>query len=170
MSKITLQLGLISLLLFLTTCKTTQLAQTTNKQIQLSERLEKIKMTDLNGKAITLHKYAGKPVMLNFWATWCGPCVSEMASLEEVYRQFKNDMVILAVSTEDLSKIQDFKKKQQLSFEFARLDIEYLDAYVVKLPTTMLINSAGQMISEEEGMRIWTDYNNLEKVKSLAKQ
>jgi len=137
--------------------------------VQLSERLGKIKMTDLKGRPLTLHQFVGKPVFLNFWATWCRPCVSEMQSIEEVYQQFKNDVVFLAVSNEEPEKIRDFLEKNKFSFAFARLDMAYIDAYIVTMPTTMLIDAAGNLVAEEEGFRVWTQYNNLEKIKALAK-
>lgn len=127
-------------------------------------------MTDLKGQPFTLHKFNGKAVFLNFWATWCKPCINEMASMETLYQQYKNDIVFLAVTTEDLAKIKSFRQQQNLSFDFARLDITYLDAYVIKLPTTLLINHKGELVQEEEGMRIWTQYNNLEKIKALVKR
>lgn len=54
------------------------------------------------GKEIQLRDYRGKPVLLNFWATWCVPCREEMPELEEVYRGHKgNGLVVLAVSVDD---------------------------------------------------------------------
>ena len=137
--------------------------------IQLDERLEKIKMTDLKGKPFSLHQLAGKPVFLNFWATWCRPCVSEMQSIEEVSRQFKDEIVFLSVSPEDIAKIKAFQQDQKFSFDLAQLNIDFIDAYVIALPTTLLINRKGELVAEEEGLRIWTQPNNLEKLKALAK-
>ena len=139
-----------------------------DQAFSLSERLEKIKMTDLDGRAFTLRNLAGKPVFLNFWATWCGPCKSEMASIQTVSRQLNEDIVFLAVSSEDPAKIRAYLEKQAFSFEVAHLDIPYIEAYVVTLPTTLLIDRNGRLVSEEEGFRIWTDYTNLEKLKALA--
>ncbi|MFN0035279.1 MAG: TlpA family protein disulfide reductase [Saprospiraceae bacterium] len=140
------------------------------KPSSMSERLAKIKMTDLDGLPLTLRDFAGKPVFLNFWATWCGPCVSEMKSIEDASKQFKDDIVFLAVSTESPALIQSFAKKHKLSFKFARLDISYLDAYVVVLPTTMLIDANGQLVAEEEGFRVWNDPSSIQKLRSLAKK
>ncbi len=150
-------------------CHAPRVSQPVPPSVQLSERLEKIKMTDGKGRPLTLHDLAGKPVFLNFWATWCRPCVSEMQSVEEVYEQFKNDIVFLAVSNEDPDKIRSFQEANKFSFQFAHLDIGYIDAYIINLPTTLLIDPAGRLVSEEEGLRIWTQYNNLEKLKALAK-
>lgn len=150
-------------------CHTGRPARSAAPAVQLDERLEKIKMTDLKGRPMSLHQFVGKPVFLNFWATWCRPCVSEMQSIEEVYQQFKSDIVFLAVSNEEPEKIRAFLDKNKFSFSFARLDMAYIDAYIVTMPTTMLLDAAGNLVAEEEGFRVWTQYNNLEKLKALAK-
>ena len=160
---------LLLVVLLTASCNTGRPAQSPAPSVQLSERLDKIKMTDLKGRPLTLHTLTGKPVFLNFWATWCGPCVSEMRSIEAVYQQFKNDIVFLAVSNEEPAKIRSFLDRHQFSFEFARLEIAYIDAYIVTMPTTMLIDAGGNLIAEEEGFREWTQFNNLEKLKALAK-
>lgn len=134
------------------------------------ESLAKIKMTDLDGKPLALKDFAGKPVFLNFWATWCGPCVSEMKSIEAASKQFKDDIVFLAVSNEPPALIKSYLTKNKLSFRFAQLSVSYLDVYVVALPTTMLIDSNGQLVEEEEGFRNWSSPDSIEKLKLLAKK
>ncbi len=140
------------------------------KPSNFSERLAKIKITDLEGKSVNLQDFAGKPIFLNFWATWCGPCVSEMGSIEKVSQQFKDDIVFLAVSNESPSLIKSYLKKNKFSFQFAHLDVTYLDVYVVALPTTMLIDANGQLVEEEEGFRNWNSPGSIEKLKSLVKK
>ncbi len=149
-------------------CHTARPVPQTSSRIPLDERLEKIKMTDLKGRPFTLHQLVGKPVFLNFWATWCGPCVSEMQSIESIYQQYKNDIAFLAVSNEDPAKIRSFIEKHRLSFDFAHLDIDYTDAYVITMPTTLLIDNRGKLVHEEEGFRDWAQYNNLGKLKALV--
>lgn len=166
MLKKSCQTGFLGIIILLLSCKTAPPPATSAR---LDERLEKIKMTDLKGRPLSLRQMTGKPVFLNFWATWCGPCVSEMQSIEAVYQQFKNDIVFMAVSNEDPAKIRSFLQKHRFSFEFVRLDITYLDAYIVTMPTTLLIDANGRLIAEEEGFRVWTQYNNLEKLKAMVK-
>jgi peroxiredoxin len=151
-------------------CKTPQAAAPPAPKASLSERLEKIKMTDLQGNAFTLHAYAGKPVFLNFWATWCRPCISEMQSIEAAYAQLGKEVAFLAVSSESPEKIQAFLEKNKFSFPIAHLDINYIDVYIVKMPTTFLIDASGNLVLEEEGYRDWMQYGNLEKIKSLVKR
>lgn len=166
-------LYLFVLALFTVHCSGTK--KTTQEQIQTSNEsadnheLSYIKMTDLNGKPVRLSDFAGKAVFLNFWATWCGPCASEMPSIEAASEQFKDDIVFLAVSNESPATIQSYLKKHPYNFRFAHLEGSFLDVYIVKLPTTMLIDRNGHLVSEEEGFRIWTESTNLEKLHSLVK-
>ncbi len=162
--------SIVLLLLACTPARKTGASAEPAPAVDLDDRLARIRMRTLDGKPFSLQNSVGKPVFLNFWATWCRPCVSEMESIEAAYSQYKNDIVFIAVSPEEPAKIRDFQKAHPFSFQFAQLDMTFLDAFVVKLPTTLLIDRAGKLVSEEEGLRIWTQYNNLEKIKALAKQ
>jgi len=133
----------------------------------LEERLEKIKMTDLEGRPMRLKDFSGTAVFLNFWASWCGPCASEMTSIEKASRQFGDSIVFLALSNESPEQIEAFRKKNRLTFRFARLEATYLDVYVVTLPTTLLINAKGEVVAEEEGFQDWASPGNIEKLESL---
>ena len=152
-----LLLGALLLLTF-STCHTTRPvppASPAEESSGLSARLQKIRFTDLDGNTRTLQDFAGKPVFLNFWATWCGPCRMEMPDIEQAYQKYKDEIHFLAVSTEDLSKISAYQQNNQLHFDFARLDLDYIEVYVVKLPTTMLIDRTGRLVADEEGARRW---------------
>lgn len=132
--------------------------------------LAKIKMTDLDGKALDLKAYAGKPIFLNFWATWCGPCHSEMPSVEKASKQFKDQITFLALSNESPSLIKSYVKKNKLTFNFAKLEGTYLDVYVLVLPTTLLIDANGKVVEEEEGYRDWASASSIEKLEALVKK
>lgn len=55
-------------------------------------------LNDLNGKPVSLHDFKGKIVLINFWATWCAPCVKEFPSLQRLVKKFKGQVVVVAVS------------------------------------------------------------------------
>ena len=62
-------------------------------------------LNDINGKKVTLSEYKGKVIILNFWATFCGPCKEEMPSLNNLFLALKKDgLIVLAISTDKLQK------------------------------------------------------------------
>jgi thiol-disulfide isomerase/thioredoxin len=63
------------------------------------------------GNIDSLGAYKGKVVILNIWATWCGPCRKELPSLEKLSADYKDDVVVLALSDEQMNLVQDFKQK-----------------------------------------------------------
>ena len=60
-----------------------------------------ITITDLNGNTVNLSDYFGKPIVLNFWASWCGPCKEEMPAFNEVYNEYNGEVVFLMVNRTD---------------------------------------------------------------------
>jgi len=79
-----------------------------------------LSLKDLHGNTVTLDSYRGKIVVLNFWATWCGPCTHEMPMLADIARQYTDkNVVVLGVSIDDAqtqSKIEPFVKKRKIEF------------------------------------------------------
>jgi peroxiredoxin len=74
-------------------------------------------LADLHGKKWALKDLRGKVVLVNFWATWCPPCRSEMPDLETLYKQFKNEgFVVLSISDEDASKVKPFIDENRFSY------------------------------------------------------
>lgn len=116
----------------------------------------------LEGGNARLSDYRGKWVLLNFWATWCSPCVAEMPSMEEFSKKFKTkNMVVLAVSVDrgGPDKVKRFVKQYGLTFEiFHDPDSEASNRYgVSSLPSTFVINPKGEIVSQADGMREWND-------------
>ncbi len=128
--------------------------------IKGDKRAPDFSLTDLHGGKIGLKQFRGKIILLNFWATWCGPCKEEMPFLETLHRQFKEkDFVLLTVSVdyEGARPVQEFINKQGYTFPVL-LDpkSEVLDLYEVKgIPTTFLIDKKGKMIGRAIGPRDW---------------
>src|SRR5579863_7015862 len=109
----------------------------------------------LAGEMFSLAKLKGKPVLLDFWATWCGPCRKSMPVLEKIARDFKNsDLVILGVNTgEDREVVEAFLEKTPLEYP-AVLSGEsgILESYsVTAYPTFILIGRDGKIIANEVG-------------------
>jgi peroxiredoxin len=103
-------------------------------------------LTSVGGKEVKLRDFHGKVVLLDFWATWCTPCRSEMPTIELLHRQFKDKgLVVLGVDDEDASTQNDFLEKSGFSFVSlveARKQVSN-QFHVGGIPTTVLIDQRG---------------------------
>ena len=104
-------------------------------------------LTDLHGKAHSLEQYKGKIVLVNFWATWCKPCTSEMPAMQTVYDQLRDkDFVVLAVNElEDEAKVREHIQQYNHTFPVL-LDCENQVANqygVFGLPVSVFIDQQG---------------------------
>jgi peroxiredoxin len=111
-------------------------------------------LKDLDGNSISIRQYRGKPVVLNFWATRCGPCLVEMPLLETVSVMHKNDMVVIAVNIEESSeRVTKFVKENKISFPIL-LDVNGMVADTFKayaFPATIFIDKEGIIRAQHVG-------------------
>lgn len=104
-----------------------------------------------------------KVVFLNFWATWCGPCVAEMKSIQQLYDSYGDEVIFLLISTEKPQKIMDFKKQRDYSLPFYTI-VSLPEIFQTNtFPTTFIINKKGDIIVKEFGSHNW----NSEGVRNL---
>lgn len=110
-------------------------------------QLPDFKLPDASGKLWSLADLKGRPVLLNFWATWCAPCVEEMPSLESLAEQLGNDAVVLAVSVdEDWDAIRRFfPKGTSLSVVWDESKQIPKKFGTEKYPETFLIDAEGKL-------------------------
>jgi len=104
-------------------------------------------LQNLDRESVSLNDLKGKPVLLNFWATWCGPCVSEMPYLQEIYDEWSGKgLVLLAINGgESSSKVSNFLQNYNLSLPVL-LDTEGIVAQrynIMGIPTTFFIDKDG---------------------------
>ena len=123
-------------------------------------------MKTLDGKEISLADYKGKYILMNFWATWCGPCKIEMPSLEILYKKFKSrNFEVLAVSNDIFGAkvVKPFVKAHNMSFTVSLdQDLKVSTRYgVVGLPTTFLIDPKGTIIGVLNGAENWAHAETL---------
>ncbi len=127
-------------------------------------KLEDIQLENLDGKAVDLKQFKGKTIFINFWATWCKPCLQEMPSIEKAMQQFENgEVVFLFPSNETTEEIIAFKNRRNFPFEYVQVkNLEVLNFYA--LPATLIFNPEGELIFSEMGMRDWSTPENIAQI------
>jgi peroxiredoxin len=128
--------------------------------VKLGEPAPNFQLRDINGRLVALSDMRGKVVLLNFWATWCGPCRVEMPAMEELYRTFqRKDFEILAVSTDaqGVAVTRPFQQENHLTFPILH-DADYRVglAYGARsLPMTFMVDRQGIVRHQIFGARDW---------------
>ena len=115
-------------------------------------------VTDLQGNPVQLQDYFDKPILLNFWASWCGPCKSEMPDLEEAYQQYGDDIHFLIVnltdgSRETVASASAYIQQEGYSFPiYFDTSMEAAMAYqAYSIPITFFIGEGGVPIAYYTG-------------------
>ncbi len=111
--------------------------------------LPDVSYVDTNGTAYTPESLAGKVVVVNFWATWCGPCLKEIPDLSRVQEQYKDQgLVVLGVMTDDPDnqKLLNFQSDNLMAYPVVRAnsDIMLSYNYPKALPTTFIYDRRGK--------------------------
>lgn len=126
-----------------------------------AKRQEAIDVTfyDSEGEAVKLSDYYGKPVVMNFWATWCGYCKKEMPDFQEVYEEYKDKVEFLFINSTDGSretreKAETYLQEQGYTIPaFYDEDLDAVYTYSVNsLPTTMLLDKQGRVAAYAPGL------------------
>ncbi len=130
-------------------------------------KLDDIQLTDLSGNAVDVSQFKDKTVLVNFWATWCKPCLQEMPSLAATQSKLKDQpIVFLFASNETTEQIKRFKDKQKFDFNYLHLgNLEALN--IQALPTTFIFNGAGELKFSESGFRNWTSPASIELITDI---
>src|SRR6266436_1299842 len=114
-------------------------------------------LTSLDDKPVNLTGYKGKVVLVNFWATWCGPCRAEIPDLVELQNKYKDRLQILGlvVDDDDQDAIKEFTEKFRINYPVALAtdDIRIQYGGIVALPTSFLLDAEGRIVQKHEGLR-----------------
>ena len=128
-------------------------------------------ITTDSGKRITRADFGGRLLVLNFWATWCPPCVEEMPSLDAFQKRMAaSGVVVLGVSV-DTSEPQyrEFLRKAKVSFLTARDPQAVISAEygTFKYPETYVIDSHGTVLQKHIGARLWNEEKLIQEIQAL---
>jgi thiol-disulfide isomerase/thioredoxin len=120
---------------------------------------------DKNGRSVRLSDMLGKPIVLNFWASWCGPCKMEMPDFEKVWRELGDEVVFMIVNLTDgtyetMASAQSFINSMGYTFP-VYFDLTEDAAYtyeIESIPTTFFISARGNLVAYAQGA---LDYETL---------
>ena len=118
--------------------------------------LPDVSYVDTNGVAYTPKSLTGKVVVVNFWATWCGPCRKEIPDLSKVYEKYKDKgLEILGILTDDPSNqdLLNFASDYNMSYPIVRSSSDILVSYDYprNLPTTFIFDRSGRLVDSHVG-------------------
>jgi len=140
---------------------------TTKKSEDAGITLHDIELNTLEGRELDLSQFEGKVLFVNFWATWCRPCVEEMPSIERAKNQLPGDKIeFLFASNEEVDDILKFRDKRGLNLHYV-LAGNMEELKIEALPTTMIVNPNGEIVFSEIGFRRWDDSSNLELITQI---
>lgn len=155
----------MAMLLWFTACS--QKPSETESSSSSYDIRKEIQLTDLAGQKIDLTQYQGKTIFLNFWATWCRPCIEEMPSIATAKKQFsEKDIVFLFASDEEAKRIESFEKKNGFGLTYVQVT-NFNDLNIQALPTTYIITANGKLAFSETGYRKWDEATNLQLIRNI---
>src|SRR5580698_3155148 len=139
--------------------------------VQAGDRAPDFSIKADNGKTVTARDFGGKLLILNFWATWCQPCVQEVPSLDQLQRALgPKGLVVLGVSEDkDPKAYQDFLSRFGVTYMTARdPGVEIKPKYgTVQIPESYLIDTNGKVVEKIVGEANWASQQMVQHVQSL---
>ena len=114
-------------------------------------------LKDMHGVDVHLESFKGKIILVNFWATWCGPCRAEIPALVELQEQYKNDLVILGLSVDDTAEkllpyAAEFKMNYPVLVGNGREDVQEAFGPLFGIPVSVIIGRDGVIAKKHSGI------------------
>lgn len=134
-----------------------------------SVKLDKLAVKDLQGQEVELSKFEGKPIFVNFWATWCGPCRKEKPSLHKAQQILaKEGWEFLAISQEEQALLQQYKATHPYQFTYLQAQKNIKLSGVFEIPQSYVINKKGEVVYSFTGAKDWSTPENIAMLQKLV--
>ena len=120
-----------------------------------------LQFSDLDNNIFTIQDFKGKNLFINYWATWCNPCLAEMPYMAKLYENYQNqdDLIFLYLSREKLDTIKNYIPKDESLKNLPIYKIVTDDEFFATsgIPTTFIVNSKGEVVVKDVGSAFWND-------------
>ena len=116
-----------------------------------------LKLRDMNGVEVNLADFKGKPLLINFWATWCPPCLEEIPYFVDLVNEYKDDgLIVLGISTDDTpDQIKPYADKLKMNYPVLvgldQPDVERAFGAMWAIPVTVFVKKDGNVCKEHKG-------------------
>jgi thiol-disulfide isomerase/thioredoxin len=118
--------------------------------------VQDISMRDLDGRAIDLASLHGKVTLLNFWATWCGPCRAEIPDLVQLQSKYRDQLQVIGISEDEVGAevVRSFAAEHKVNYPIVMLTPELEKAFpgIRALPTSFVLDRQGRLVQKHVGM------------------
>ena len=123
---------------------------------------------DVAGNTFELSDYKGKRILLNYWATWCKPCIEEMPSMVEAQTLLeKENYIFLLASDQSMEKIKAFQEKKKFDLRFVKFNGSLASEEITALPATFIYNEKGEKVERIDGATEWNSPEIIQKLKNI---
>ncbi len=117
-------------------------------------------LVDSQGKTVNFQEMEGNVVLINFWATWCPPCIAEMPNLNELYTDYKDKISFVFVANDNVKSVNAYLKKNNYNLPvYYTSDDAPTALYSKSIPATFLIDDQGKIVMKEIGSSDWNSTN-----------
>lgn len=163
-------MNIIRIITFLFTCLITMQLQAATIEGPAPD----FTLKSLSGKNLKLSEMRGEVIMINFWASWCGPCRQEMPILEKIYQKYQPlGFTLLGVNVEeDINDAKDYLKDVEVSFPILFDNTNKVSQLyeIIAMPSTILIDRDGNMRFLHQGYKPGVEDEYVNYIKTLLKE
>lgn len=138
---------------------------------QLSLENYDFKLLDTEGNTLNMKDYRGEVIFINFWATWCPPCVAEMPDLQNLHNAFGDRVNFFFIARDKKDRVSNFMTKKNYDLPvYFEAGFTPKTLYSAALPTTFIIDTKGNIVIAETGAADWNDESIHQLLEKLLKK
>lgn len=118
-------------------------------------------LVNLHGESVKLDSYLDKTLVVNYWATWCPPCLEEFPHFEKAKQEFEASVNFVMVSDESIGEISNFASSKPYTFIYLKSEKAFGDYGIHSRPNTLIYNKSGELFKAITGELSYDELTNL---------